>query len=60
MVYKYTITFEEIPGLPPRREVEFQNDLVHGAVPIANVTYQLVPKVLEDMKTSLENLLSNG
>ncbi|GJV03328.1 hypothetical protein Tco_1336897 [Tanacetum coccineum] len=32
---------EDLPGLPPTRQVEFQIDLVPGAAPIARAPYRL-------------------
>ncbi|GJZ99237.1 putative reverse transcriptase domain-containing protein [Tanacetum coccineum] len=32
---------EDLPGLPPTRQVEFQIDLVPGAAPVARVPYRL-------------------
>ncbi|GJY60899.1 hypothetical protein Tco_0461556, partial [Tanacetum coccineum] len=34
---------EDLPGLPPTRQVEFQIDLVPGAAPIARAPYRLAP-----------------
>ncbi|GKF86686.1 hypothetical protein Tco_0254513, partial [Tanacetum coccineum] len=34
---------ENIPGLPPVRQVEFQIDLIPEATPVARVRYRLAP-----------------
>ncbi|KAI3795824.1 hypothetical protein L1987_38484 [Smallanthus sonchifolius] len=34
---------EDLPGLPPHRQVEFQIDLTPGAAPIARAPYRLTP-----------------
>ncbi|GJR88893.1 hypothetical protein Tco_0212904 [Tanacetum coccineum] len=34
---------EDLPGLPPVRQVEFQIDLILGAAPIARAPYRLAP-----------------
>ncbi|GKF74306.1 hypothetical protein Tco_0220638, partial [Tanacetum coccineum] len=34
---------EDLPGLPPNRQVEFQIDLVPGAAPVARAPYRLAP-----------------
>nr|GFB10299.1 putative reverse transcriptase domain-containing protein [Tanacetum cinerariifolium] len=34
---------EDLPGLPPTRQVEFEIDLVPGAAPVARAPYQLAP-----------------
>ncbi|GKF15007.1 hypothetical protein Tco_0056469, partial [Tanacetum coccineum] len=34
---------EDLPGLPPTREVEFQIDLIPGAAHVAQALYRLAP-----------------
>ena len=34
---------QDLPGVPPKRQVEFQIDLVPGAAPIAKASYMLAP-----------------
>ncbi|GJW22211.1 putative reverse transcriptase domain-containing protein [Tanacetum coccineum] len=38
---------EELPGLPPSRQVEFRIDLVPGAAPVARAPYRLVPSEIK-------------
>ncbi|XP_022041012.1 TPR-containing protein DDB_G0280363-like [Helianthus annuus] len=40
---------EELPGLPPHRQVEFQIDLTLGAAPIARAPYRLAPGELQEL-----------
>ncbi|GJZ86084.1 putative reverse transcriptase domain-containing protein [Tanacetum coccineum] len=44
---------EDLPGLPPARQVEFQIDLVLGAAPIARAPYRLAPVELQELSTQL-------
>ncbi|GKF00918.1 hypothetical protein Tco_0027841 [Tanacetum coccineum] len=44
---------EDLPGLPPARQVEFQIDLVPGAAPIARAPYRLAPAELQELSTQL-------
>ena len=37
------VLHEELPGIPPERQVEFRIDLVPGAAPIAKAPYRLAP-----------------
>ena len=37
------VFLEELPGVPPERQVEFRIDLVPGAAPIAKAPYRLAP-----------------
>ncbi|GKE21932.1 putative reverse transcriptase domain-containing protein [Tanacetum coccineum] len=47
---------EDLPGLPPTRQVEFQIDLVPGAAPVARAPYRLAPVREEDIsKTAFRN-----
>ena len=60
VVRDFPDVFEEVKGLPPRRIVEFQIDLVPGAAPIAKAAYRMAPKELEEMKKQLDELLQKG
>ncbi|GJV28578.1 putative reverse transcriptase domain-containing protein [Tanacetum coccineum] len=51
---------EDLPGLPPRREVEFQIDLVPGVAPVAHASYRLAPSELQELSTQLQELSDNG
>ncbi|XP_078148594.1 uncharacterized protein LOC144544050 [Carex rostrata] len=51
---------EEIPGLPPAREVEFKIDLVPGTAPISKVPYRMAPAELKELKVQLEEMLEKG
>ncbi|KAI3682659.1 hypothetical protein L1987_82785 [Smallanthus sonchifolius] len=42
---------EDLPGLPPHRQVEFQIDLAPGAAPIARAPYRLAPSELQELST---------
>ncbi|KAK1424218.1 hypothetical protein QVD17_19539 [Tagetes erecta] len=51
---------EELPGLPPHRQVEFQIELVPGASPIARAPYRLAPAELQELSKQLQELLDKG
>ncbi|GKD88891.1 putative reverse transcriptase domain-containing protein [Tanacetum coccineum] len=40
---------EELPGLPPPRQVEFRIDLVPGAAPVARAPYKLAPSKMREL-----------
>ncbi|GJU97435.1 putative reverse transcriptase domain-containing protein, partial [Tanacetum coccineum] len=40
---------EELPGLPPPRQVEFRIDLVPGAAPVARAPYRLAPSEMREL-----------
>ncbi|KAI3774094.1 hypothetical protein L1987_48637 [Smallanthus sonchifolius] len=51
---------EDLPGLPPHRQVEFQIDLAPRAAPIARAPYKLAPSELQELSTQLQDLLDKG
>ncbi|KAJ9538872.1 hypothetical protein OSB04_031605 [Centaurea solstitialis] len=51
---------EELPGLPPERQVEFHIDLTPGAAPIARAPYLLAPTEMKEMMTQLQELSEKG
>ncbi|KAL0544185.1 hypothetical protein IC582_019298 [Cucumis melo] len=51
---------EELPGLPPHREVEFAIKLEPGTVPISRAPYRMAPAELKELKVQLQELLDKG
>ncbi|KAJ0921089.1 putative nucleotidyltransferase, Ribonuclease H [Helianthus annuus] len=51
---------EELPGLPPNRQVEFSIDIIPGAAPIARAPYRLAPTEMKELRTQLDDLLAKG
>ncbi|EOX94130.1 DNA/RNA polymerases superfamily protein [Theobroma cacao] len=51
---------EELPGLPPEREVEFCIDLIPDTRPISIPPYRMAPAELKELKDQLEDLLDKG
>nr|GEX99037.1 hypothetical protein [Tanacetum cinerariifolium] len=51
---------EDLPGLPPIRQVEFQIDLVSGAALVARAPYRLAPSKMQELSTQLQELLDKG
>ena len=48
---------EELPGLPPQREIEFAIDVVQGATPASITRYRMAPLELKELKLQLQELL---
>ncbi|XP_042446393.1 uncharacterized protein LOC122031333 [Zingiber officinale] len=48
---------DELPGLPPKRQVEFTIELVPGTAPVSKTPYRMAPKELEELKVQLQELL---
>nr|GEY01240.1 putative reverse transcriptase domain-containing protein [Tanacetum cinerariifolium] len=51
---------EDLPGLPPTRQVEFQIDLIPGAAPVARAPYRLAPSEMKDLSDQLQELSDKG
>nr|GFA35110.1 putative reverse transcriptase domain-containing protein [Tanacetum cinerariifolium] len=51
---------EDLPGLPPPRQVEFRIDLVPGATPVAHALYRLAPSELKELYEQLKELSEKG
>ncbi|GJV31507.1 putative reverse transcriptase domain-containing protein [Tanacetum coccineum] len=51
---------EDLSGLPPTRQVEFQIDLVPGAAPVARAPYRLAPSEMKELSEQLQELLDKG
>ncbi|GKA05147.1 hypothetical protein Tco_0684267 [Tanacetum coccineum] len=50
------VFLEELPGLPPPRQVEFRIDLILGAAPVARAPYRLAPSELKELSEQLREL----
>ena len=51
---------EELPGMPPDREVEFVIELVPGTAPISKRPYRMPREELAELKIQLEELENKG
>ncbi|GJU13998.1 putative reverse transcriptase domain-containing protein [Tanacetum coccineum] len=51
---------EDLPGLPPPRQVEFQIELVPGAAPVARAPYRLAPSEMQELSNQLQELTDKG
>ncbi|GJT40602.1 putative reverse transcriptase domain-containing protein [Tanacetum coccineum] len=51
---------EDLPGLPPTRQVEFHIDLVPGAAPVARAPYRLAPSEMRELSEQLQELSDKG
>jgi hypothetical protein len=51
VVREFTNVFpEELPGIPPDREVEFVIDILPGTAPISKRTYRMSVDELKELK----------
>ncbi|GJZ70820.1 putative reverse transcriptase domain-containing protein [Tanacetum coccineum] len=51
---------EDLPGIPPIRQVEFQIDLIPGAAPVARAPYRLAPSEMKELSDQLKELSDKG
>ncbi|GJX63251.1 hypothetical protein Tco_0296151 [Tanacetum coccineum] len=51
---------EDLPGLPPVCQVEFQIDLMPGAAPVARAPYKLAPSEMQELSNQLQELADRG
>jgi hypothetical protein len=51
---------DDLPGLPPDREVKFVIKLKPGTTPISKRTYRMPPNKLAELKFQLQELLDKG
>ncbi|KAL5760844.1 hypothetical protein ACOSQ2_019682 [Xanthoceras sorbifolium] len=51
---------EELPSLPPIREIEFAIDVIPGTTPVSITPYRMAPAELKELKLQLQELLDKG
>ncbi|GKD54396.1 putative reverse transcriptase domain-containing protein [Tanacetum coccineum] len=51
---------EDLSGVPPTRQVEFQIDLVPGVAPVARAPYRLAPSEMKELSYQLQELSDKG
>jgi hypothetical protein len=51
---------EELPGMPPDRDIEFTIELQPGTTPISKRPYRMPPAKLAELKKQLQELLDKG
>ncbi|GJX33384.1 putative reverse transcriptase domain-containing protein [Tanacetum coccineum] len=51
---------EDLPGLPPIRQVEFKIDLILKAAPIARTPHRLAPSEMQELSNQLQELANRG
>nr|GEY28426.1 hypothetical protein [Tanacetum cinerariifolium] len=59
-LFEIDVFLEELPRIPPDREVEFGIELVLGTQPISKALYRMAPIELKELKDQLQELLDLG
>jgi hypothetical protein len=60
VLQEFEDVFQEIPGFPPRREIDFSIDLVPGVAPVSKTPYRMSTPELKELQMQLEELLKKG
>jgi hypothetical protein len=61
VVCEYADVFlDELPGMPPDRDIEFAIELQLGTTPISKRPYRMPPTELAELKKQLQELLDKG
>ncbi|KAA0061277.1 pol protein [Cucumis melo var. makuwa] len=61
VVREYPDVFpDELPGLPPLREIDFAIELEPDTAPILRAPYRMAPAELKELKVQLQELLDKG
>ena len=51
---------EDLPGLPPDRELEFEIEVLPGSTSISISPYRMAPIELKELKTQLQDLVDKS
>jgi hypothetical protein len=61
VVYEYPDVFpDDLPGMPPDRDIEFVIELQPSTAPISKSPYRMPPNELAELKIQLQDLLDKG
>ena len=56
----FEYVFKEVPELPPKRDINFSINLMHGAAPVSKTPYRMSTPELKELQMQLEELLKKG
>jgi len=59
-VWEFPGVYQEVPELPPNREMEFMIELIPGTTPISKAPYRMAPAELAELKGQFQELLDKG
>nr|GEX48355.1 putative reverse transcriptase domain-containing protein [Tanacetum cinerariifolium] len=54
------VFLDDLPGLPPPRQVEFKIELIPGAAPVTRTPYRLASSELKELSDQLKDLFEKG
>jgi hypothetical protein len=56
----FEYVLKEVPGLPPRRDIDFFINLMLGVAPVSKTPYRMSTPELKELQMQLEELLKKG
>ena len=57
---EFEYVFQEVPGLPPKRDIDFSVNLMPGATPVSKAPYRMSVPELKELQLQLEELMKKG
>ena len=51
------VFLEELPGIPPEREMDLSIEILPGTAPTSRAPYRMAPTELKELKIQLQELL---
>jgi hypothetical protein len=51
---------EEVPGLPPRRDIDFSIELAPGAMPVSRTPYRMSTPELVELKLQVKEMMKKA
>ena len=61
IIREYVDVFsQDLPGLPPEREISFEIELLPGSAPVSKAPYRMAPAELRELQVQLQELLDKG
>ena len=61
VVREFSVVFpDDLPGLPPEREIDFQIELAPGTELISRAPYKMAPAELKELKVQMEEMVNKG
>jgi hypothetical protein len=57
---KFEDVFQEVPRLPPKRDIDFSINLMPGAAPVSKAPYRMSTPELKELQLKFEEILKKG
>jgi hypothetical protein len=57
---EFEYVFKEVPGLPPKRDIDLSINLMPGAAPVSKTPYRMSTPELKELQMKFEELLKKG